>query len=105
MAPSFVRCGFFSWALACEGLTQGQERGRPRPTRWALAPHGESGRIGEGSELPTNHSRPHAFGWERGCRDKGKNSRGQLTFDRTDRGCKPLQDKRAGRGPFIRDET
>src|SRR2546426_10793146 len=50
-----------------------------------------------GSELPTNHSRPHALGWERGCGDKGKNSRGQLTFDPTDRGCKPLQDKRAGR--------
>ncbi len=66
----------------------------PRPTGRALALRGESGRIGEGPELPTNHSRPHALGWARGCGDKGKNSRGQLTFDPTDRGCKPLQDKR-----------
>src|SRR5438093_13298922 len=72
-------------------LTQGQERGRPRPTGWALALRGESGRIGEGSELRTNHSRPHAIGWERGCGDKGKSVRGQLTFDHTDRGCKPFK--------------
>src|SRR2546426_5621460 len=86
-------------------VTQGEERGRPRPTGRALALRGESGRIGEGSELPTNHSRPRALGWERGCGDKCKNSRSQLTFDPTDRGCKPLQDTRAGRGRFIRDET
>src|SRR2546426_3174111 len=47
-----------------------------RPTGWALELRGESGRIGEGSDLPTNHSRPHALGWERGCWDKGKNFAG-----------------------------
>src|SRR5436309_3680874 len=80
-------------------VTQGQERGRPRPTGWALALRGESGRIGEGSELPTNHSRPRALGWERGCGGRDKNSRGRLTYHTADRRCKPLQDKRASRDP------
>src|SRR2546426_9254489 len=90
--PKLRPLWLFSRALAREGWTQGQERGRPRPTGSALALRGESDRIGEGSELPTNHSRPHALGWERGCGDKRKNSRGQLTFNLTDRGCKPLHD-------------
>src|SRR6266566_6116346 len=85
----------FLCELCLRGLTQGQERGRRRPTGWALALRGESGRIGEGSELPTKHSRPHALEWERGSGDKGKNSRGQLTYDPVNRRCKPLQDKRA----------
>src|SRR2546427_13292626 len=94
MAPKLRPLRLFFVSFGLRGLTQGQERGRPRHTGWALAVRGESGRIGEGSELPTNHSRPHALGWERGCGDKGKNSRGQLTFNPTDRGRKPLQDKR-----------
>src|SRR6266704_5263531 len=92
--PELRPLRLFFVSFGPRGLTQGQERGRPRPTGWALALRGESGRIGERSELPTNHSRPHTLGWERGCGDRGKNSRGQLTFNPTDRGRKPLQDKR-----------
>src|SRR6266581_1407817 len=58
-----------------------------------------------GSELLTNHSRPHALGSERGCGDKGKNARGQLTFDPRNRGCKPLQDKRARRDSPLKNRS
>src|SRR5207247_8940036 len=58
-APSVAT---FFRELGLRGLTQGEERGRPRPTGWAPALRGESGRTGEGSELPTKLSRPHALG-------------------------------------------
>jgi hypothetical protein len=70
--PKLGPCCFFRELWPARRLTQGQERGRPRPTGWALEPRGESGRIGEGSDLPTDHSRPHALGWERGCEGKGQ---------------------------------
>ena len=65
--PKLRPLRLFFVSFGARGVDLGEERGRPSPTGWALAPHGESGRIGEGSELPTNHSRPHALGRERGC--------------------------------------
>src|SRR5213594_150795 len=82
--PASSVAAFFRQLWRATG-TQGQDRGRPRPTGWALALRGESGRIGEGSELPTNHSRPRALGWERGCGGRDKNSRGRLTYHTADR--------------------
>jgi len=89
--PKLRPLRLFFVSFGPRGVDSRAERGRHRPTGWAVALRGESGRIGDGSELPTNHLRPHALGWERGCGDKGKNSRGQLTFDPTDRGCKPFK--------------